>query len=221
MKFLKVAGAVAALAFSFATAGAANAAVYNLTVDGSSGGLGGDGNYGTVTVVSAANGGLDFTVALDPGVTFHSNGGHTSFAFTLSGDTATTVNVTSLSSGFVVLTSGLTSGAMTPGAYPDPSIGTFEYGLDCPLCTGQGPYQSSLHFIVTAANSSALSLVPVGTSNSLGAANLRITSSGLTGAVGFVGAAVPEASTWAMMILGLGMVGVGLRMRRRNALATA
>jgi hypothetical protein len=30
---------------------------------------------------------------------------------------------------------------------------------------------------------------------------------------------VPEPATWAMMILGMGMVGLGLRMRRRNPLA--
>jgi hypothetical protein len=32
--------------------------------------------------------------------------------------------------------------------------------------------------------------------------------------------AVPEPATWAMMILGMGMVGFGLRMRRRTAAAT-
>jgi len=34
-------------------------------------------------------------------------------------------------------------------------------------------------------------------------------------------AAVPEPATWAMMILGMGMVGFGLRMRRRTAAAVA
>jgi hypothetical protein len=219
MKFSYVAGAIAALALT-ATASSASAALYNLTLDGSSGGLGGDGNYGTVNVTNVANGGLNFVVTLDPGVTFHSNGGHTSFAFTLNGDAGTAVNVTGLSSGFVILTSGLTSGAMTAGSYPDPSIGTFEYGLDCPTCTGQGPFQSSLSFTVTAANSSPLSLVTL-TNGAAGAANLRITSSGNTGAVGFVLTAVPEASTWAMMIIGFGMVGYGLRMRRRHAMVAA
>jgi hypothetical protein len=42
----------------------------------------------------------------------------------------------------------------------------------------------------------------------------------LTANVGFVGVpsstAVPETATWAMMILGMGMVGVGMRMRRRQ-----
>ncbi|HET9161037.1 MAG TPA: FxDxF family PEP-CTERM protein [Caulobacteraceae bacterium] len=33
--------------------------------------------------------------------------------------------------------------------------------------------------------------------------------------------AVPEPATWAMMILGMGMVGFGLRMRRRTASAVA
>ena len=44
----------------------------------------------------------------------------------------------------------------------------------------------------------------------------------ITGAVGN-GATpgVPEPATWAMMILGMGMVGAGMRMRRRPVLATA
>jgi hypothetical protein len=39
------------------------------------------------------------------------------------------------------------------------------------------------------------------------------------GGVAGLASAVPEASTWAMMILGLGMVGAGLRLRRRPGLA--
>ncbi|HET9161036.1 MAG TPA: FxDxF family PEP-CTERM protein [Caulobacteraceae bacterium] len=35
------------------------------------------------------------------------------------------------------------------------------------------------------------------------------------GSVNVIGAAVPEPATWAMMILGMGMVGAGLRMRRK------
>jgi hypothetical protein len=35
------------------------------------------------------------------------------------------------------------------------------------------------------------------------------------------GAAVPEPATWAMMLLGVGVIGAGLRMQRRTTLATA
>src|SRR5437868_12467171 len=101
MKFVKLAAAIAALSMA-GVATQASAVTYNLNLDGSSTGLGGDGSYGTVDVTGAANGGLNFAVVLDPGITFHSNGGHTSFAFTLNGDAATTVNVTGLSSGFVI-----------------------------------------------------------------------------------------------------------------------
>ena len=34
-------------------------------------------------------------------------------------------------------------------------------------------------------------------------------------------AAVPEPATWAMMILGMGMVGAGLRLRRRQTVSAA
>jgi len=41
------------------------------------------------------------------------------------------------------------------------------------------------------------------------------------GTINVAAAAVPEPATWAMMILGMGMVGFGLRMRRRTANAIA
>jgi hypothetical protein len=217
MKFLKYAGACAALALTAGLASAASATVYNLNVDGSSGGSF-PGSAGTVTVTSAANGGLTFDVSLISPDTFHSNGGHTSFAFTLNGD-ASGVAL----SGLTTNNSATWSGLGGPGSFPDPSIGSFEYGLDCSSCSPPDPsYATTLHFTVTATDHSTLSLVDVG-NGVFGAANLRNGTTGNTGAVGFTAGTpgVPEPATWAMLIVGMGMVGAGMRMRRRSVLTPA
>jgi hypothetical protein len=226
MKYLKFAGAAAALALTAGMASAASADTYNLNVDGSSGNVL-PGSSGTVTVNTVAGGGLDFTVNLfGAGVTgtntFWSSGGHTSFTFTLSGD-VNGVSVSGLSPGFVILTSGLTSGAMTAGSYPDPNIGSFEYAIDCPTCTGADPHPNSLHFVLTPTSGTTQLVLAANGDGVYGAADIR--RNGLeTGAVGFTLSqtpGVPEPATWAMMILGMGMVGAGMRMRRRFAATAA
>jgi hypothetical protein len=216
MKMAKAAGALAALALSFVGASAAEAAVYNLTANGSA--IGGLSSYGTVTVNQNANGvGLDFTVQLASGVFFHTGGNHTSFAFDLSpGAPAVTFsNVT----GFGV---GWTAGG--PSSFPDSPFGNFEYGLNCDCGQGNDPdVPGPLTFTVNPTNgTTVLSLAGHGSEPTIfAAADLRNTNArGSTGAVGAVLVpGVPEPATWAMMILGMGMVGGALRMRRRVGFA--
>ena len=211
MKILKYAGAAAALALTMGMASVATADTYHLTVDGSSTGLGGDGDYGTVTVTTIANG-LDFVVALDSNTEFMNTGGHTTFAFTLNGDTGQQLVFSSVT--------GWTSAG--PGSFPDPSIGSFEYGLECTTaCPGPvGNNTQNLHFTITGTSGTVLTLAGItagGTNTTVyGAADLRNRLNSATGAVGFTAGGVPEPATWAMMILGLGMVGAGMRMRRRS-----
>ncbi|HET9160402.1 MAG TPA: PEPxxWA-CTERM sorting domain-containing protein [Caulobacteraceae bacterium] len=214
MKYLKFAGALAALAMA-AGATAASATTYHLNIDGSSTGLGGDGDYGTVDVTSTGTGDLLFVFHLDTGINFINTGGHTSFAFSLDGDSGQTITFSGVTSGWTF------SG---PGSFVDPAIAppsgpTFEYGGECDTCG------HDLTFTVVGSGSTQLVLsgITYNGQTVLGAADLVNTANGNTGAVGFGGGTpgVPEPATWAMLIVGMGMVGAGMRMRRRSALTPA
>lgn len=208
MKLLKVGAALAGLALAFA-ASAANAIIYDLNQNNIGGGV---TKYGEVNVTQ--NGlGLNFVVTLIPGVTFHTGGSHTSFAFDLVGTPSVTFsNVTGLGAGF-------TTGG--PGSFPNSPFGAFEYGLNCNC--GQGndpPVPGPLSFTIMPTNGVTLLTLEAGTDGIMGAADLQAAGiGGATGAIGWGGTtSVPEPATWAMLIMGFGMVGAGMRMRRRGAL---
>ncbi|HET9161038.1 MAG TPA: PEPxxWA-CTERM sorting domain-containing protein [Caulobacteraceae bacterium] len=214
MSVSKIAGAFAALLMATTVAGAANATTYDLTVNGSA--IGGLSSYGTVDVTRNADGrGLDFTVTLAPDVFFHDGGAHTSFAFDLAGGTP---DVTfSAISGFG---SGYTFGG--PGTFANSPFGNFEYGLDCDCGQGNDPdVPGPLKFTITPTDGvTVLNLDGHGSDPVIfAAADLRNANpQGSTGAVGAVLSftpGVPEPATWSMLILGMGMVGGVLRMRRR------
>jgi hypothetical protein len=65
----------------------------------------------------------------------------------------------------------------------------------------------------------ASTFVPSGTYTFSFAGNASPASGALTGNVTILAAPVPEAATWAMMILGFGAMGVMIRRRRRTVLS--
>ena len=155
---------------------------------------------------------------------FHDGGNHTSFAFDLVG--APAVNFSAIT-GFG---SGFTSGG--PSSFGDSPFGNFEYGLSCNCDQGNdADVPGPLHFTIKPTNNTTVLALDghttAGYPQIFAAADLRNTNpGGSTGAIGAVLVAapevqngVPEPGTWAMLILGMGMVGGALRMRRRDSSA--
>jgi hypothetical protein len=216
MRFTRIAGALGTAAIAMAVANAASATTYDLNVNGSA--IGNLSSYGTVDVTQNADGrSLDFTVTLASNVFFHDGGNHTSFAFDLAGTPSVSLSAIS---GFG---SGYTFGG--PGSFGDPPFGAFEYGLDCDCNQGNDPaVPGPLHFTISPTDGiTVLSLDGHGSNPTIfAAADLRNANPrGSTGAIGAVLTApgVPEPATWSMLILGMGMVGGVLRMRRRVGFA--
>jgi PEP-CTERM motif-containing protein len=162
----------------------------------------GSGTLGIVTLTDVA-GGVAVDVALNSGINFVNTGGpHTPLIYNL--------NAIPISITFV--NPAIFSAAGTSGATP---YGTYNHGVDMVGGNGApGSQHGPLDYTVlgiTTANFNA---------NSLGyffAADLIRLSNGATGSVaaGALTAAVPEPSTWAMMILGFFGIGF-LAYRRKN-----
>lgn len=186
----------------FALASQANAAVYigNLNVISAS--SIGSGTLGTVTVTDIA-GGVTVDVALIAGINFVNTGGpHTPFTYNLNA-TPTSITFTN---------PAIFSGAGTSSATP---YGSFNRGVDMVGGNGApGSQHGPLDFTILGITTANF------TANSLGyffGSDLIRLSNGATGSVAagtFVMTAVPEPSTWAMMILGF--FGVGFMAHRRK-----
>lgn len=216
MNTYKFGAAAFAAAFMLTQPVAASAAsiIYNLNVADPAAGLG-SGPFGTVTVTEVAGGGLSFLETLADGVRIHDgNANHNALSFSILGDPALTISS---------LTAGFTAVSPTAGTNVDaPPFGSFFTAIDCTTACSNGfagGFPGPLSFTVTAAN--PLSLASLGF-NSVGGNNIYFTSdlvisNGNTGNVGATrpAAPVPEPATWAMMFVGFGMVGFGLRRRGR------
>jgi hypothetical protein len=188
-----------------ALAGPAQAAVVtdSLNIPDPSAGLG-TGTFGTVTITDIA-GGVTVDVSLVTGVNFVNTGGpHTPFVYDL--------NATPTSIIFPV-----GSPFSAAGSSSDTPFGTFNHGVDMTGGNGApGSKHGALDFTidgVTTANFIA------GTDGDFFAADLIVLSTGATGSVAAgtpITAAVPEPSTWAMMILGFAGVGFMTYRRKQN-----
>ena len=148
------------------------------------------------------------------------NGDHSAFTFSLSDTTGVTIL-------------GLNPVNFVAGPNPatNPAFGTFTNGITCVSC-GSGatsPYTGPLSFTIHDAggiNQDVNSLfvqstLPPGSMRSFFAADI-FTSTGATGTVG-VTAAIPEPETYAMMLVGFGLLGFVARRRKQSlgSLATA
>ena len=147
------------------------------------------------------------TQTLSPGVTFTAAGANTgAYTFTI-----TQPNVV-VSSSFTNAANG------TTGLFTFDSIGLYSYTS----ATNYTLLESGS--TGTTANFQFASLAPF----TLNAGNYAVAYTGtVTGAPAGVGSnftfsagAVPEASTWAMMMIGFGMMGFGLRRRKSNVKTT-
>ena len=206
-RYLPVAAIAAALSFGFG--GVASAAVYDINFDQCSCGL---SDYGTITVTpDGVTDTLHVVVALNSTTFFNqAGGGLDALAFSLSGSPAITLS--GLPSNFG------TNGAQSAGTHHEDGLGDWGY-----IVTWVGPPTNNgtlgvhdLAFDITSLSNLAL------TSNLISGQNIffsvDIIQGGNTGVVGATLSAVPEPATWALMIAGIGMVGAGLRLRRKEGL---
>lgn len=164
-------------------------------------------NFGTVTYLNGV-GGVDVTVNLSSGYNFVETGGqHTAFAFNLNVD-ITAAAITLLDSPGNFTLAAISPAQATP-------FGTFEGGIDCTSCKNGSPgFPSPLTFHINGVTEMNF----VNNSNGyVFAADLMRLSDGTTGSVaGAIGSTrVPEPAS--MAILGAGMIGLGMRARRRRA----
>lgn len=217
MKFVKTAAAIAAMAASFAIAGASHATTYILNVDGCSSGCG-YSNYGTVDVTGQGTGVLSFAIQLASNVYFN-QAGHPDEAFSLVGDP--TITLAGLPSTFTA------NGSQASGTHHESSLGDFGYAIDWvgpPTNNGHLGVQN-LTFTVTGPSPLTLDSNLVGGKNVFFTVDVAAVKDGVTrtGNVGatLVPGGVPEPTTWALMILGMGGMGAALRRRRREGLALA
>ena len=211
MKLLRIAGALAAMAVSMAVAAPASATIWLLNMTDAQGALASP--YGQVEVTDAGGGSLNFTVTLFDGLKFTDTGvAHSAFTFSLAGAP-------------VVTPSGLPSDysfTRNPDMVQNSPFAYFDYAVTCmDSCRpSDGGRAGPLSFTITGAGLTLASLASAtgtfGGQTVLFAAD-TISTAGVTGAIGGgpIAGGVPEPATWAMMIIGMGMVGMGLRLRRR------
>jgi hypothetical protein len=157
-----------------------------------------NGDYGTIMVTDTA-GGVSIDVTLKNSLGFvTTGGGHEAFSFNLDTGTLTNANIT-----------GLTSGFSFDGAKSVPNAGTFNNNISCDVCGngGSNAQPGPLNFNITLAGLTVNDFT-TSTAGYLFAADLLVPPTGEVA----VGSAVPEPSTWAMMILGfLGLGFLGYR----------
>jgi hypothetical protein len=219
LKFLNTAAALAALTIGMAAAGASQATIYTLTLDGCSSSCGA-GPFGTVTVTDNPTdvGSLDVVVQLAAGIQFNGAGAsktHTALAFDLVGNPAVTIQNISDTANF--------AGA---GAIANASpFGAFGYTLDWKGPNGNPTGVTSLSFEIKTSGAP----LTLGSTDYNGTPlffTADVLGNGNTGNVAATGVpttggGVPEPATWAMMLMGFGGLGAMLRNRRRQAVVTA
>jgi len=199
----------------------AQADVFNFTSCHLSGGCGTATQFGTVTLTQSGSS-VNFDVVLNSGDRFVETGagGGALFSFNDSIAGSTVTNITATLNGTTFLVPGGLSGFtnISPAFHAD-GTGDWTAGIFCTdssQCNGGStPTFNDLHFTVTSAT-----LAQLETTNAAG--NLFIADilcgqtgcGGLTGPVDVSTPAVPEPSTWGMMILGF--LGVGFMAYRRR-----
>lgn len=220
---------VAALAAVLGTTAAgvaqANTVVLDLTQNGCSGDCFGSGvtSLGAVTV-DAVGGSLDFTVDLTNGAIFNANGNgqHNALVFGLD---QTGLTISDLSAGFGLPTEkyGKTT-KLDPGPFSEaPFSNKWAYAIDYVGGAKQGHTPGALSFTVSdAAHDLTLAdLVAGDLYDSLkiyAAADVYANdTTGNVGAVMVPTTGVPEPATWALLLLGVGMIGAALRRRSGQA----
>jgi hypothetical protein len=176
------------------------------------------GPFGTITVTEIAGGKLNISQTLNAGYRIHDgNANHNAFAFKIVGDPAITIEN---------LTAGFEAIALAPVSNVDsPPFGSFFTGIDCTTACGPGwnnGYAGTLSFTVSAASQLNLASLSFNTveGNDVYFTTDVVNANGDTGNVGALLKSttppLPEPATWAMMLIGFGMIGGAMRRGRKQ-----
>ena len=202
-------GAVALLAPSLALPTAGNAVIFDLTSDHCTGGCG-TAPFGTVTVTQAgAN--VNFLVDLangPPNTVSWAQSGAADFQLFKFNATGVVVGDISVTQTFA----GQTLQANT-GTFNGDGTGPFSFGVSCTTC-GNGALGITSNLVFSVANAT-IADVTAGNPLNIFVADVFGGQTGNTGPVDAGIPAVPEPSTWAMMLLGF--AGVGFMAYRRKS----
>jgi hypothetical protein len=168
----------------------------------------GSGSLGVVTVTQNSFDSVGFNVTLAPDTAFVSTGGpHHAFAFNTNLVTPYTIAFNNPVNGMFVYSSG--SGNNTP-------YGIFSGIIDCPGC-GPGAsnaYSGVLDFTITSASGIDLSNFIANSSGYFFSADVIGPSGGTGNIAANAVSPVPEPQTYAMILAGLGLIGLTARRRK-------
>jgi hypothetical protein len=212
---LSIAAALAATTMAAVALPASAAIVYSL--DTTNVGAFGAGPYGSVTLTQNGTG-VDFKIDLASGFNFVTTGNpnsHAVFAFNATGVSAGDISNIADASGLQ------TFSVVQPGN--DSPFGSFTFGILCATgCSNggsNGGYVDPLTF--TVANSVLTDFASTSTGGTGAYFSADVITGSATGAVGATSfmTAVPEPSSWALMLAGLGAIGLGARGRKPVAFA--
>jgi len=214
---LSILASAATIAFASPTLAASQ--IYNLTIADSAAGLG-SGPFGTVSVTENA-GSLLFIETLAAGYRIHKgNANHNAFSFSILGDP--NVTVSNLTAGFAAIDTSPNSDVSSP------PFGTFFTAIECTTACGPGfggGFAGPLSFTLSSTGSLSLSSLGFNkiNSNNIYFTSDLVNSNGMTGNVGATAGigAVPEPTTWALMLIGFGAAGISLRRRKPVTLQAA
>jgi hypothetical protein len=201
---------------------AADAAViYDLTQNGTALFGAGSGPYGSVSVTDNGNGTLSITETLNSNYDFNrnNNGQHQGLSFDLS---ASTIMISNLTTGFTVNGGSLASSVWTvsSGGLNNTPEGTFDYAIVAPTAANNpGPLTFTISDTADDLTLSSLGFSVANNGDHIFFASDLANAAGTTGAVGALASAVPEPSTWAMMILGFCGLGFMAYRRKQNGSA--
>jgi hypothetical protein len=167
----------------------------------------GSGSLGVVTLTQNSLDQVEFNVALAPNTAFVSTGGpHNAFTFNLN-----------LLSPYTIAINNPTSGIFTVGGSgTNTPYGAFTNVIDCPGC-GPGAsnaYSGLLDFTVTATGGISLNNFIANSGGYYFSADVIGPSGGTGNIASNVISPVPEPQTYAMLLVGLGLIGLSARHRK-------
>jgi hypothetical protein len=195
--------------------------IYSLTQNGTAVFGAGSGPYGSVAVTDNGNGTLSITETLNSNYDFNrnNNGQHEALTFDLS---ASNITISNLTTGFTVNGGSLASSVwtVTSGGFNNTPEGTFDYAIVAPTAVNNpGPLTFTISDAADNLTLSSLGFSVANNGDHIYFASDLANAAGTTGGVGALTSAVPEPSTWAMMILGF--FGVGFMAYRRKSVVPA
>ena len=209
MKHIALAAASAlAVAFSAASASAAPIILYNTGVD-NNGALLADGATDTHYSTSSRVAGGPY-VFTDPNGNYVTPSDAKAISIQPGGAYTQSVNTYSISFTLTDI-----SNAMVSGLFAADDSGVVSLNGIQGASTGNPGYRSLTRFTFTSGFVLGLNTLNF-TVTDTGGQPSGVLVSGLTGSAG----AVPEPATWGLMLAGFGMIGVGLRSRRRSTAVT-